>query len=150
VPKFGFLAGQRLWPRRVSLPDADGDLGDVAPPEWAGQVDQVVMAGNVITQEVVFFHRASGTVLFVDLVQQLPPKWFAGWRAIIAKLDLMVGAEPSVPRKFRLAFTNRKVARDALERILVWPVDKVLMAHGTPVKSDGAAFLRRAFGWLRT
>ena len=66
----------------------------------------------------------------------------------MAKLDLMVGAEPSVPRKFRLAFFNRRAARYALEHILSWRAEKVLMAHGTPVDKDAQAFLRRAFGWL--
>lgn len=66
----------------------------------------------------------------------------------MAKLDLMVGPEPSVPRKFRAAFTNRALAREALNRILAWPAAKVLMAHGTPVEKDGQGFLRRAFRWL--
>jgi hypothetical protein len=97
---------------------------------------------------VVFFHVKSGTVLFTDLIQQLPASLFSGWRALVAKLDLMVGPEPSVPRKFRVAFTNRRAARDALERIFAWPAEKVLMAHGTPVERDARTFLRRAFGWL--
>jgi hypothetical protein len=87
-------------------------------------------------------------VLFTDLIQQFPANSFTGWRALVAKLDLMTGPEPSVPRKFRVAFTNRRAARDALERIFAWPAQKVLMAHGTPVKKDAPAFLRRAFGWL--
>jgi len=87
-------------------------------------------------------------VLFADLLQQLPPSSFSGWRALVAKLDLMTGPEPSVPRKFRIAFTNRRAARDALDRIFAWPVEKVLMAHGTPVENDAHAFLRRAFRWL--
>jgi len=126
----------------------DGDLTDVPTVEWASQIDQVLMHGNLITTEVVFFHVNSGTVLFTDLLQQIPAKLFSGWRAIVAKLDLMTGPEPSVPRKFRLAFTNRRVAREALKRIHAWPADKVLMAHGTPVVKDASAFLRRAFMWL--
>jgi hypothetical protein len=69
----------------------------------------------------VFFHPASGTVLFCDLLQQFPSSWFRGWRAIVARLDLMVGDEPAVPRKFRLAQTDRGVARQALQQILAWP-----------------------------
>ncbi len=67
----------------------------------------------------------------------------------MARLDLMTQAEPAVPRKFRGAFTNKKLARVSLAKILVWPADKVLMAHGAPVTSDGAAFLKRAWKWLR-
>ena len=43
--------------------------------------------------------------LFTDLLQQFPPDWFHGWRALIARLDLMTAPEPSTPRKFRAAFT---------------------------------------------
>jgi len=126
----------------------DADLGNVPSPDWATDVDQVHMQGNLITTEVVFFHEKSGTVLFTDLIQQLPAGAASGWRALVAKLDLMVGPEPSVPRKFRVAFINRRAARNSLERILAWPVEKVLMAHGTPVEKDARAFLRRAFAWL--
>jgi hypothetical protein len=126
----------------------DAELGDVPGPDWAGEIDQVVMRGNVITTEVVFFHARSGTALFTDLVQQLPSGWFSGWRAAVARLDLMLEAEPAVPRKFRAAFVNRPPARAALRRVLAWPVRAVVMAHGTPVTGDGAAMIRRAFRWL--
>lgn len=126
----------------------DGDLGNAPVTDWASDLDQVVMRGNRITTEVVFFHRPSQTVLFTDLLQQFRPGWFKGWRAIVARLDLMVAPEPSVPRKFRLAFTDRQAARASVQRVLAWPAKKVVMAHGEPVRSDGGAFLRRAFGWL--
>jgi Domain of unknown function (DUF4336) len=126
----------------------DGDLADAPNPDWVEEIDQVLMHGNLITTEAVFFHVKSRTVLFTDLIQQLPTNVLSGWRAIVAKLDLMLGPEPAVPRKFRFAFTNRRAARHSLERILAWPAEKVLMAHGTPVEKDARAYLRRAFGWL--
>lgn len=136
---------------REKRPDIrfEGALGDDPVSEWEGQIDHVVMWGNRITSEVVFFHRASRTVLFTDLLQQFPPGWFSGWRALVARLDLMVGDEASVPRKFRLAFADRPAARAALDRILQWPAEKILMAHGRPVLADGRAVIARAFRWLR-
>lgn len=126
----------------------DAEITDAAILPWTSEIAHVVMAGNAITTEVVFFHARSGTVLFTDLLQQFPTRWFHGWRALIAKWDLMLAPEPSVPRKFRLAFTDRKAARVAVERLQSWPAEKVLMAHGTPVRTDGQAFLKRAFRWL--
>lgn len=108
----------------------------------------MIVRGSRITQEVVFFHRASGTAIFTDLIQQFPRGWFKGWRALVARLDLMTEAEPAVPRKFRIAFSDRPAARASLRRILQWPTTKVLMAHGAPVERDGQAFLARAFRWL--
>ena len=147
-PRARLYAAPGLRPRRSDL-TFDDDLGDTPPPEWAADLDQVVVRGNAITAEVVFFHRQSGTVLFTDLIQQFRPGWFTGWRALVARLDLMVGAEPSVPRKFRLAFVDREAARTALRRILEWPSSKVVMAHGVPVEREGRAFIGRAFRWLR-
>ncbi|MFK8033669.1 MAG: DUF4336 domain-containing protein [Hyphomicrobiales bacterium] len=128
----------------------DEDLGNTPNSPWAGEIDQVVFEGNQITTEIVFFHRQSGTILFVDLLQQFPKNWFSGWRKIVARLDKMLAPEPSVPRKFRLAFTNRKVARASFEHIRTWPARIVLMAHGNPVKKDASGFLEKAFKWLKS
>ena len=135
---------------RTRRPDIafHADLEHTPDPLWAGQIDQVIVGGNLITTEVVFFHQASGTVLFTDLLQHFPVGWFTGWRAIVARLDRLVGAQAAVPQKFRLAFVNRPLARKALAAILAWPTQRVLMAHGTPVPQDGQAFIRRAFAWL--
>lgn len=124
-----------------------GEIGAAPLPGWEGEID-VALLRNRITTEAVFFHRASRTALFTDLLQQFPPGWFRGWRALIARLDLMTQPAPAVPRKFRLGFTDRRTARAALRQILDWPVEKVLMAHGTPVTAQGRAFLESAFRWL--
>ena len=126
----------------------DEIFGQAPIPAWSGAIDHVLVPGNAITSEVVFFHRQSATAIFTDLIQQFPAGWFSGWRAVVAKWDLMLGTEPSGPRKFRAAFTNRRAARAAFEEILAWPAEKVLMAHGTPVTEGGQAFIRRAFRWL--
>nr|WP_245415306.1 DUF4336 domain-containing protein [Hoeflea marina] len=151
---------QRAYPDAVVLappglrrkrPDIrfDSDFADGQVQAWAGEIEHVVVGGNWITTEVVFFHWPSRTAIFTDLLQQFPPGWFGGWRRLVARFDLMLCDEPSVPRKFRLAFRDRAAARRALARSLAWPAERVLMAHGEPVTSDGQAYLRRAFSWLR-
>lgn len=126
----------------------DGNLGD-ASDRWGGDIDLVTVGGNRITTEIVAFHRLSRTAIFTDLLQQFQPGWFHGWRALVARLDLMVGTEPAVPRKFRVAFTDRKLARHAVDQILAWPTERLVMAHGTPALANGHSTLRRAFAWLR-
>jgi hypothetical protein len=124
------------------------DLDDRPYAEWDGEIDQVLVAGNAVLSETVFFHRQSGTAIFADLIQHLPQGWFQGWRALIARLDLMTGPEPSVPRKFRVAFTDRTTARAAIDRVLAWPARSIIIAHGAPVDADGQKVLRRVFRWL--
>jgi hypothetical protein len=124
------------------------ELGEATVDEWGGEVAHLVVPGNLITTEVIFFHRQSSTVLFTDLIQNFPSGWFKGWRGVVARLDLMTGAEPSVPRKFRLAFVDRRAARAAVARILAWPIERVLAAHAPPVSADGRGVVERAFKWL--
>jgi Domain of unknown function (DUF4336) len=50
----------------------DDELGNTPSPAWSEEIDQVIVEGNRITREVVFFHRPSGTALFTDLLQQYP------------------------------------------------------------------------------
>ncbi|MFN3508090.1 MAG: DUF4336 domain-containing protein [Allorhizobium sp.] len=126
----------------------DADFSDSPIAAWGGEIDHAIVWGNRITTEVVFFHRLSGTAIFTDLIQQFPRGWFSGWRALVARLDLMTATEPTVPRKFRLAFTDRRAAREPLRRILAWPTEKVIMAHGPLITDNGHAFLHQAFRWL--
>jgi hypothetical protein len=146
-PNAVLYAAPRSRQRRLEIV-FDEDLGDVPAPGWAGQIDQVIMRGNAIAEEVVFFHRKSGTVLFADLLQNFPKTWFSGLQAIVANLDGMIAEAPRTPQKFRVAFTDRKAARASLAHIRSWPAENVLMAHGTPVRGNGRDFIGRAFSWL--
>lgn len=126
----------------------DGDLTDTPAADCSADIDQVVVGGNRITTEVVFFHRRSRTTIFADLIQQFEPGWFTGWRGFVARLDLLTAPRPTVPRKFRVSFHDRGLARDALNRILAWPTEAVLAAHATPVTRNGRDAIADAFGWL--
>lgn len=125
----------------------DYAISDGFLPESAESIRATVL-NNAITTEVVLFHIPSRTVLFCDLLQNMPHGWFTGWRALVARLDRMTGDTPTVPRKFRMGFRNKAVAQVKVTEILNWPAERVLMAHGTPVTSHGQRFLKRAFSWL--
>jgi Domain of unknown function (DUF4336) len=127
----------------------DAELADRPEPGWAADIDQVMMRGSLAMTEVVFFHRASRTALFADLIENFRPDWFKGWRGLVARLDGIVAPNPGAPREWRASFVGRRAAQAALERIFAWPIERVLIAHGEPAATDGAAFVRHAFAWLR-
>lgn len=147
-PKATALAAPGLRLKRSDL-RFDAELGGDPVEVFAGAIDVVVVTGNRLATEAVLFHRPSRTVLFVDLLQNFPAGWFSGWRGVVARLDLMIGEEPRVPRKFRVAMRDRKAARAALDAVLAWPAERVLMTHGEPIRTDGRARIARAFDWLR-
>jgi hypothetical protein len=145
-PQARLYASPGLRKKRKDLA-FDAELGEQAEPEWAADIAQVPVRGSLIT-EVEFFHRASQTAIFTDLIQNFPPDWFKGWRGVVARLDGICAPHPGAPREWRATFLNRKVARADLARILAWPIERVLIAHGDSVTADGAAFVRDAFAWL--
>lgn len=137
-------------PLRTKRPDLkwDSDLDDAPAAEWSSDIDQIVVRGNRITTEMVFFHRRSRTAIFTDLIQHFEPGWFKGWRALVARLDLLTAPRPTVPRKFRVTFYDKGIARNALQRILDWPTEAVLAAHAAPVMHGGREVIAQAFAWL--
>ncbi|MGO4870585.1 MAG: DUF4336 domain-containing protein [Roseiarcus sp.] len=146
-PEARLFASPGLRRRRTDLA-FDADLGDAPDPIWAADIDQVLVSGSFIMTEAVFFHRGSRTAIFADLIENLPRDWFKGWRGLLARLDGIVAPNPGAPREWRASFVNRRAARRALGRILAWPIERVLIAHGEPARVDGAAFVRGAFAWL--
>lgn len=135
---------------RATYPDLriDAVLGPEPPDTWSGEIDQVQFEGNALTTEVAFFHRESATAIFTDLIQHMPESWFSGWRAIVARLDLMTGAKPAVPRKFRMAFKDKRLARAAVEKVMKWPTERLVFAHGPPVQTAARSAIVEAFRWL--
>src|SRR3546814_15826628 len=45
-------------------------LGDAAPEEWAGEIDQVLVPGGIVS-EVDFFHYPSRTLVLTDLIENI-------------------------------------------------------------------------------
>ncbi len=76
-------------------------LGDVPEPEWRGEIDQVFFAARTLENEVVFFHRASRTLICADAIFNL-------------------GTHPSrLTRIVALLMGSRKPGATLLERIMI-------------------------------
>jgi len=126
----------------------DGELGDVPPADWEEEIDQVIFRGSFALEEVVFFHRASRTAVVTDLVQRLDAATLPWWCRPFMRLDGLVGPRGSTPREWRFTFWRRDAARVALRKTLSWNPERVVIAHGEWIRSDGRAVLERALGWL--
>ncbi len=145
-PRAGLYAPPGLRKKRKDLA-FDAELGECAEPEWASDICQIAFRGSPLT-EIIFFHRVSNTALFGDLIQNLPADWFTGWRRVVARLDGICGKKPGAPREWKATFINRRAARAALDGILSWPIERVVLAHGEPASTNGRVFVRDAFDWL--
>lgn len=146
-PRAKLYASPGLARRRRDL-HFDAELSDIPDPAWADEIDQVIFRGSFAMDEVVFFHRASSTVIFTDLIQKLDTDRLSGWRMLLMRLDNVVGADGSTPREWRLSFWNRRAARRALAAVLAWEPRQLVFAHGCCVLEGGTEAVRRSLRWL--
>lgn len=124
-------------------------LDDEAPAAWEDQIDVMTVEGSLAVTELFFFHRPSRTCLVGDLIQKHNPGAMSLWQRLLMKADGLLGPNGSTPREWRLTFTDRKRARAALERVLAWNPERLLIAHGTCAESNGAEVLARSLAWLQ-
>ena len=126
----------------------DADLGYVPDPAWAADIDQVIFHGSLAMEEVVFFHRASSTVIICDLIQRFSPEKMTGWKGKLMQLDGMVGEQGSTPREWRASFLHRGPARAARQKVLDWNPERLLIAHGECAQSGATEIVRQALDWI--
>lgn len=123
-------------------------LEDQPPSTYAHDIDQVIFAGNRAFQEAVFFHKASGTVIFTDLFinveadhQPLLPKLFLQFEGVCAP-------DGGIPRLQRWFTFNKSFARAAAQKILAWEPSTLMFAHGPAFAQPAMQVLRREFAYL--
>jgi hypothetical protein len=144
-PQARLWIGPGLEKKRPDLVFA-GLLGDEAPAEWRGQLDQVFFRGRPYENEVVFFHRASRTLILCDLAFNFGPRAAAPTRLLMRLLRSYGSFGPS--KLDPLLIRDRRAARESLERILAFDFDRVVIAHGDVLESGGHEALRRGYAWL--
>lgn len=127
----------------------DAGLTDAVEPAFEGMIDQVVVRGSFVMEEVLFCHLPSRTAFVGDLIQKHDPQDFARWQAWVMKLDGMVGPDGRTPREWRATFTDRDAARAAIHKAIAWQPERVVIAHGAWAREDGARFLHDSLVWLR-
>jgi hypothetical protein len=121
-------------------------LGDEAPEEWRGQVDQVFFRGRPYENEVVFFHRASRTVVICDLAFNFGPRAALPTRWLMRAIGSYGRFGPSTLDPWLIR--DRAAARASLEHILAWDFDRVIVAHGEVLERGGRDALRHGYRWL--
>ncbi len=123
-----------------------GVLSETPDALWAGALEQVVIQGLPLTNEVVFFHPASRTLIATDLAFNIGPDHPALTRWVFRLSGAYRRLAPTTLE--RVLVRDRARFRRSLERILEWPFERVIVAHGTVLEAGGRDELARAFSWV--
>jgi hypothetical protein len=140
------LHGARGLAKRRKDLVIDRELGCETFPDWREQLDTALLEGTMLN-EMVFLHRPSRSLIVADLIEnfETSPHWPT--RAYL-KLGGIHG-KPGLSRPLRMIFRDKKRARRALDRILSWDFDRIVLAHGDILESGGNETLREAYTWLK-
>lgn len=146
-PNAQIWASPGLEERRPDLKFV-GTLGDVAHDEWGDFMDQLTTKGNVFFSEVVFFHKASKTLIVADLVENISDETVKGSMSkMAAKAGHIFGRALPSP-EFRIYTTDATAAATQLDKMCEWPFERILMAHGDIIEEQAQDTLRDVRNFL--
>ena len=127
----------------------DQDLAQTAPDAWAGQIEQMIVEGSKIHREAVFFHTASRALILTDLIENFEPRNLSWPLRILTRLGGIQDPDGQMPRDMRMTFSkgHRKL-RTAVEQMIDWGPERIILAHGRWYDRDAVTELKRAFRWV--
>lgn len=121
-------------------------LGDAAPPLWSDELAQVAIEGTRVMREVAFLHRASRTLILVDLVENFTSATpGTNWLLRATFRALGMWNRPSPAPEYSFAWGDKARVREGLERILAWDFERVILSHGDLITCDARQAVARAW-----
>jgi hypothetical protein len=132
--------------KRIDVPYSDLDRDTGYP--WDSDIATLPVAGSYMT-EVVFFHHPSRTLLVTDLIENFEPTKLSIGIRFLTWLGGCLDPEGSMPRDMRVTYGKQKAElRAAVEKMIAWSPERIILAHGRWYQRDAVQELRRAFRWV--
>lgn len=123
-------------------------LHDIADRLYAEEIDQLVLRGNRMFQEVVFFHRASRSLILTDLMINLKTDDMSLLPKLFLAFEGVTYPNGGVPRLYRWFTRDKDEARRGLAVIRSWDPIRILFCHGEPIPLAARELLDREFSYL--
>lgn len=141
-PNARLLAAPRPARRRRSLPFA-GDVADEPPPEWAGEIETLLVRGFRL-EEVLLYHVPSRTLVVTDLCFHIHTSGSRVARAFFRANGMWRRFGPSRLIR-RLAVSDRRAFRASLEQASKWTIDRIVPGHGDVLENPASTTLLEAW-----
>lgn len=114
--------------------------------EWSSELDEQLVEGAPLMNEVLFFHRASRSLVVTDVAFNIPSaeQWWT--RTYLRAMGAYGGFGQS--KMVKLCVRDRAKVRASIDRVLEWDFDRIVMTHGRVLETGGKHALRQVFAWL--
>jgi hypothetical protein len=110
--------------------------------DWGVGLEVELVGGTPKLNEVVLFHRPSGTLVCADLLFHVTRPENLRTRIVLA-LAGAGGGRLGQSREWGFLRKDRAAARASVDRILAWPIARVAMCHGLAIEIDAAGLAPR-------
>ncbi|WMT90937.1 DUF4336 domain-containing protein [Pelagibacterium sp. H642] len=133
--------------KRITFPT--NEITNPSGFPWDAEIATLPISGDFMT-EIVFFHRRSRTLILTDLIENFEPEKLSNpLMRLVTRLGGVQAPDGQMPRDMRLTYRRNKTdLRNAVETMISWNPERIVIAHGRWFPADGANELRRAFRWL--
>ena len=124
-------------------------LDDALVAPWSAEIEHLYVRGTGSMAEVAFFHRALGTLVLTDLIENVGNEtvdvdWMMKfwWKAIFHMWN-----HPKPAPEYQMGYKDKAAVKASLERILAWDFRRIVVAHGDNVEENAKDVAREA--WKR-
>jgi hypothetical protein len=156
-PQAQFWAANGLQEKRPDLAIAQiisADAGDIAGEIFYQQFVgiEVPMPGmhpireSDPLNEVVFYHPESKTLIITDIAFHFGPENSWETRLVGKILGGYQSLQPTLLEKWCLK--DRSGVERSIRKVLEWDFDRVIMAHGSIIETNGKSMLKAGYEWL--
>ncbi len=142
------LSQLHTLPNTIALPPTQAvtQSAPALPADWYTAFAMQLFGGIPLLNETIWLHRASGSLIFTDVLQYYPQDL-----SLSAQLFNSLNGTRShlaMPRAIRFAIRDKAAARASAQTIAAWPVQRIVLAHDTVIDTDAADQLQAAWAFL--
>ena len=114
-------------------------LGNRPDHRWDDAIEQVVVQGTKYIWEVAFFHKPSRTLILVDLLENIGDNYRHKASRLLRfwwKVIFRMWNNPKAAPEYQMGWGNKKIVKIALDRILGWDAERVILSHGENMEEN--------------
>jgi hypothetical protein len=97
--------------------------------------------------EIVLFHRTTRTLILTDLIEIFERHKLGVRMRCLTCLAHVQDPDGQMPCDMRMTFA-KPALKLAIETMIGWDPERIVLAHGRWYRENGTKELRRAFRWL--
>ncbi len=123
----------------------DALLSEEPDPNWHDALTPVAIPSMM--RETVFFHQASGTLVSCDLSENYHGSDHL-WTRFYMKVSGIDG-RIGLSRMLRPVFRDHRAARAAIDRLLEFDLQRIVISHGDVIEERARQGLEQTYDFLR-